>query len=85
MPSSGNGQVADGFTEEDLVTDRAGGGHGQNIFGIGLYDDAGDAEVDQRFGFAELSLDLHLLGVSRRRHRIRHVDDGGNSAANAPR
>ena len=77
----GEGQVADGFAEENLVTDGAGGGHGQNIFGVGLHDDAGDAEVDQRFGFAQFFLDLNLLGVRRGRHGIGHVDDGGDAAA----
>ena len=81
----GEGEVADGFAEENFVADGAGGGHGKNILRIGLHDDAGDAEVDQRLGFAETLFDLYLFGVGGWRHRVRHIDDRGDAAANGRR
>ena len=78
----GEGKITDGFAKKNLVTDGAGCSHWENIFGIRLHHDPGDTEVDQRLGFAELLLDLHLFGVGGRRHRVRHIDDRGNAAAN---
>src|SRR4029434_2431115 len=78
----GEGQVADGLAEEDLVADHAGGGDGENIFGVGLHDDAGDAEIHQRLALHEFLLDLDLFRVGGRRNGVRHVDDGRNAAAN---
>ena len=77
----GEGQIADGFAEKDLVADGAGSSHGQNVFGIGLDDHAGDAEIDQRPRFAEFLFHFDLLGISSRRHGVRHVDNGSYAAA----
>jgi hypothetical protein len=46
-----------------------------------LHHDAGDAEIDQRFGFAEILFNLDLLRVMGRRHRVRHINDRGDAAA----
>ena len=71
--------------KKDLVTDGARGGHGQNVFGVGLHDHAGNAEVDQGFGLAQLLFDLNLLGVCGRGYGIGHVDDGGDATAHSCR
>ena len=81
MPSSGKGQVADGLAEEDLEADCAGAGHGQNIFRVGLHNDAGNAEVNERLGLSQLLFYFYLLGIGGRGNGIGHVNDAGNSAA----
>ena len=77
----GERQIADRFSEEDFEADGVGRGHGQNIFRVGLHNDAGDAEIDERLCLSQLLFDLYLLGICGRRHRVGHVDDAGNAAA----
>ena len=64
-----------------LKPDCAGAGHGQNIFRVGLHNHAGNAEVNERLGLSQFLFDFYLLGIRGRRHRIGHVDDAGNTAA----
>ena len=67
--------------KKDLIADGAGASHGQNVLGVGLDDNASNAEVHQRFRFAELFLDFYLFCVGRGRNRVRHIDNGRDAAA----
>ena len=77
----GEWQITDRLPEEDFVTDGSCLGHGQDVIGVGLMDDAEHGKVAQRLGFSDLLLYPDLFSIFGRRELVGHVNDGRDAAA----
>ena len=78
----GEGQVADGFSKEDLEADGAGRGHRQNVVLVWTTTPVTPKSTSD-FASPKLLFDFYLLGICGRRDGIGHVDNAGNAAADS--
>ena len=74
------GQVAGGVAEEELEADGAGRSQRLELVEIVLAEEAVEAEIDIGLGSASARFASRLATESRRRDRVRHVEDGGDAA-----